>query len=143
MITRKSFFIVASLLFFISFISFSQKHTMKIKIDGMHCAAGCAMYIQNELNNMEGVVEANINFNESVGDIILKKRTKETEVLAFVNDLKGGAYQASILKAEIKSCSKGKSCCQKTGKKIADCDKKSSGCCTGSSGKKECSKKKK
>ena len=78
---------------------------------------------------------------ESVGEIIFKKRIKEQEVLAFVNDLKGGAYQASMLKEEVKSCSKGKSCCKKTGKKVNDCDKKSSGCCSGSSAKKECSKK--
>ena len=143
MVTTNRFFIITAALFFISFTLFSQKKTMKIKIDGMHCAAGCAMYIQNELTNMDGVVEANINFTESVGEIILKKRTKEEEVLSFVNDLKGGAYQASILKDEVKSCSKGKSCCKKTGNKVENCDKKSSGCCSSSSSKKECSKNKK
>jgi len=140
MITRNSFFIITSALFFISFTLFSQKNTVNIQIEGMKCEAGCAMYIQNELENMKGVVEASIDFKQSEGTIILKKRSSETDVVSFINKLKGGAYKASIidnttnqinLNRGSKSCSKGKSCCQKTGQKVTTCDNKSKGCCAG------------
>lgn len=35
-------------------------------------------------------------------------------------------------KETAKKCSKGDACCAKTGKKVADCDKKSQGCCKSS-----------
>ncbi len=141
MTTRIGFLTISTVLFFLfTFNIFSQKNTINIKINGMMCQAGCAMYIQNELENMKGVVEASIDFNESVGEITLKKKTSESEVVSFINTLKNGAYKASIidnttnqinLNQEKKSCSKGKSCCQKTGKKVATCDNKSKGCCSG------------
>jgi hypothetical protein len=34
-----------------------------------------------------------------------------------------------------KKCSKGDSCCKKTGKTVANCDKKKEGCCKSGSGK--------
>ena len=122
-----------------SIFSFSQDNEVTIKIDGMHCAAGCAMYIQDQLNKMDGIVEASIDFNESIGLVKFNDKTKQKKIINFVNELKGGAYNASIFKK--KDCSKGKSCCKVTGKKNAACDKKSSGCC--SSSKRECSKSKK
>ena len=97
---------------------------------------------------MKGVVEASIDFNKAEGEIILKKRTSEAIIISQINNLKGGAYKASIinnvtnqniLKSGNKSCSKGKSCCQKTGKKVASCDNKSKGCCSGGSSKKNTS----
>ena len=136
---KKNIFITA-LLFMISFVVFSQNNTMKIKIDGMKCQAGCAMFIESELNKMRGVVEASIDFSDSTGEVVMKKRTSESSVLSRINKLKGGSYQATIindatnqlmLKQDTKTCSKGKSCCQMTGKKVASCDNKSKGCCSG------------
>jgi len=148
MTTRFGFFKLSIVLFLIFvFSSFSQKNTINVKIDGMMCQAGCAMYIENELEGMKGVVEASIDFNKSVGEITLKKRKSSSEkaVVEFINDLKGGAYKASIidnatnqikLNKGAKSCSKGSSCCQKTGKKVVTCDNKSKGCCSGGKTKK-------
>tara|TARA_B100001287_G_C22667050_1_gene523329 strand:- start:1082 stop:1585 length:504 start_codon:yes stop_codon:yes gene_type:complete len=136
---KKNIFITA-LLFMISFFVFSQNNTMKIKIDGMKCQAGCAMFIESELNKMRGVVEASIDFSDSTGEVVMKKRISESSVLGRINKLKGGSYQATIindatnqlmLKQGSKTCSKGKSCCQMTGKKVASCDNKSKGCCSG------------
>lgn len=122
----------------------AKKNTVNIKIDGMKCEAGCAMYIQNELENMKGVAQASIDFTKSEGEITLKKRTSDSDIVLFINELKGGAYKASIidnatnqinLDPDLKSCSKGKSCCQKTGQKVATCDNKSKGCCASASKK--------
>ena len=143
MIMKKNIFITA-LLFMISFVVFSQNNTMKIKIDGMKCQAGCAMFIESELNKMRGVVEASIDFSDSTGEVVMKKRTSESSVLSRINKLKGGSYQATIIndatnqlmfKQGSMTCSKGKSCCQKTGKKVASCDNKSKGCCSGATKK--------
>ena len=140
---KKNIFITA-LLFMISFVAFSQNNTMKIKIDGMKCQAGCAMFIESELNKMRGVVEASIDFSDSTGEVVMKKRTSESSVLSRINKLKGGSYQATIindvtnqlmLNQGSKTCSKGKSCCQMTGKKVASCDNKSKGCCSGATKK--------
>ena len=140
---KKNIFITA-LLFMISFVVFSQNNTMKIKIDGMKCQAGCAMFIESELNKMRGVVEASIDFSDSTGEVVMKKRTSESSVLSRINKLKGGSYQATIinnvtnqlmLKQGSKTCSKGKSCRQKTGIKVASCDNKSKGCCSGATKK--------
>ena len=74
MTTRIGFLTISTVLFFLfTFNLVSQKNTISIKIDGMMCQAGCAMYIQDELENMKGVVGASIDFNESVGEITLKK----------------------------------------------------------------------
>ena len=140
---RKNIFIT-TLMFMITFTLFAQNNTMKIKIDGMKCKAGCAMFIESELNKMRGVVEASIDFSDSTGEVVMKKRTSESSVLSRINKLKGGSYQASIindatnqlmLNQGSKTCSKGKSCCQKTGKKVASCDNKSKGCCSGATKK--------
>jgi len=141
MITLKKSRILLYLLLSISFSLFSQESTIKINIEGMHCAAGCAMYIENELNKMDGVVEASIDFNEKMGEIKFNNDIKKKDILKYVNNLKSGAYNASISKNKTQACSKGKTCCQVTGKKNKSCDKKALGCC--SSSKKECSKSKK
>ena len=143
MIMKKNIFFTA-LLFMFSFIVFSQNNTMKIKIDGMKCKAGCAMFIESELNKMRGIVEASIDFSNSTGEVVMKKRISESSVLNQINNLKGGSYQARIindvtnqimLKQGSKTCSKGKSCCQMTGKTVASCDNKSKGCCSGATKK--------
>ena len=134
-------FSIALVLFFtFSFSIVSQKNTVNIKIDGMMCQKGCAMYIESELEKMKGVVEASIDFNQSEGEIVLRKRTSKTDVVSFINNLKGGSYKAFLidnttnqinLNQGSKVCSKGKSCCQKTGQKVVACDNKSKGCCSG------------
>ena len=74
MITRIGFLSTA-LILFITFTAsvFSQKNTVNVKIDGMMCQAGCAMFIESELKKIKGVVEASIDFNKAEGEIILKK----------------------------------------------------------------------
>ena len=65
----------------ISFVVFSQNNTMKIKIDGMKCQAGCAMFIESELNKMRGVVEASIDFSDSTGEVVMKKESQSHRFL--------------------------------------------------------------
>ena len=146
--TKFKFFIILSFLVLFSTISFAQNtvesNLMSVKIEGMHCANGCAMSIQKKLNNTDGILEANVDFTSSVAMIEYNSSTDQTAILSLINEMKGGAYEASLVtseKSEKKACSKGKKCCKVNGKVNSDCDQKSSGCCSGS--KKECSSKKK
>ena len=42
---------------------------------------------------------------------------------------KASCTKDKVKESTSKKCSKGDACCSKTGKKVADCDKKKQGCC--------------
>jgi hypothetical protein len=42
---------------------------------------------------------------------------------------KSSCSKDKVKESTSKKCSKGDACCSKTGKKVADCDKKKQGCC--------------
>ena len=142
------FFTILLFLISFSFIGVSQNTDsgtlLAVKIDGMHCAGGCAMSIERTLNNTVGITDANVDFSSSVAMIEYDPSIDEITILTLIREMKGGAYDVSLLSNEgptTKKCSKGKQCCKVSGKVNSDCDQKSSGCCSGS--KKECSSKKK
>lgn len=122
----------------------SKKSTSKyvnVKIEGMHCAGGCAKSIENKLNATEGLV-AMVNFGSQMALVEYDTNLfSEQEIISIINNHQGGKFSASLLSDNSShSCSKGKQCCQKTGKLNASCDNKSKGCC--SSASKQCNKKK-
>ena len=145
--SKFKFFTTLLLVLVFSAISFSQNKNagdiISVKIEGMHCASGCAMSIQKKLNNTDGILDANVDFSSSIALIEYDTSTDKNDIINLINEMKGGAYEASLISNDLskKSCSKGKKCCKVTGKTNANCDQKSSGCC--SSSKKECSSKKK
>ena len=117
-------------LFFVFAIScsFAQNNTsFNLKIEGMHCAGGCAKMIENSLNQNEGISAA-VDFQNSSAAIIYdSQRFSETEIVDMINGYRGGKFTASVPKVSNKSnqamtCAKGKNCCQKTGKKDASCN---------------------
>ena len=121
----------------------SMKSTSKyvnVKIEGMHCAGGCAKSIERQLNNTDGVT-AMVSFANSQALIEYDTQTYSDEsILDIINNYQDGKFTASLLNDSAhKGCSKGSKCCQKTGKLNPTCDNKSKGCCAGS--KKECKKK--
>jgi len=121
----------------------SKKSTSKyvnVKIEGMHCAGGCAKSIERQLNNTDGVT-AMVSFANSQALIEYDTQTFSDEsILDIINNYQDGKFTASLLNDTAhKGCSKGAKCCQKTGKLNPTCDNKSKGCCAGS--KKECKKK--
>ena len=130
-------------------ISFAQDNTnsnnskikyVNVKIEGMHCAVGCAKSIENQLNNTEGLV-AMVNFDNSKA--LVEYDTKlfsDKDVVDIINNYQGGKYTASLLDVKKSTCSKGKQCCQKTGKPNPSCDNTAKGCCSSAS-KKTCQKK--
>ena len=116
-------------LFFVFAISlcFAQTNTsLNITIEGMHCAGGCAKMIENSLNQNEGISAA-VDFQNSSAAIIYDSELfSKTEIVEMINGYRGGKFTASLSGSNNKldqssNCSKGKNCCQKTGKKDASC----------------------
>jgi mercuric ion binding protein len=138
---------------------------MTMTIEGMTCAMGCARAIEVELNNIEGVEAAKVNFEAANATLTYNgSLTSESSIVDFVNNYKNGSYKAVASKkaccaskkkacsaeekakceAAKKSCSEkaSKACCAKKVEKScgADCTKP---CCAKADEKKcgtECTK---
>lgn len=116
-------------LFFVFAISlcFAQTNTsLNLTIEGMHCAGGCAKMIENSLNQNDGILAA-VDFQNSSAAIIYdSEKFSEAEIVTMINGYRGGKFTALAPNVSNKStkaaCSKGKNCCQKSGKKDASCD---------------------
>ena len=147
---QSKFFQTFLIIFCFSLFSFSQDNSssssdvMAVKVEGMHCAGGCAMALQKVLNNTDGVVAANVDFSSSMAMIEYDSTIDQEDIMSVLQKHRGGAYEITLVSGSnqaSKSCSKGKQCCKVNGKVNANCDQKSSGCC--SSASKECASNKK
>tara|TARA_B100000965_G_C19401741_1_gene673565 strand:+ start:379 stop:858 length:480 start_codon:yes stop_codon:yes gene_type:complete len=114
--------------------SFSQNSFLNLTINGMHCAGGCAKAIENTLNKNDGITAA-VNFTAQSASIIYdSEKFSENDIIRMINKYRDGKFTASSSTSDKtkNSCSKGKNCCQKTGKNNPTCDNKSKGCCASS-----------
>ena len=122
--------------------AFAQNSSLNVAIQGMHCAGGCAKMIENSLNKNDGI-SAVVDFSNSSATIIYDSQLfSDTEIVEMINGYRGGKFTASLPANQSVTCTKGKSCCKKTGKKNAQCDNKNSGCCSSSNTSKSTKKKK-
>ena len=79
---------------------------VNVQIEGMHCAGGCAKYIENQLNNTEGLV-AMVNFANSQALIAYDTQLfSDGDVVDIINTYQGGKFKASLLDAKKSTCSK-------------------------------------
>ena len=121
-------------------ISFAQDNKyINLNIDGLHCAAGCARYVQTELNKNEGIV-ALVNFANKQAIVEYDTNVySDKQIISMINSYQGGKkYTASLVTNNPSTCSKGANCCKKTGKANPSCDNSAKGCCSSA----KCSKKK-
>jgi copper chaperone CopZ len=85
---------------------------MSMNIDGMTCAMGCARAIEVELNNIDGVEQAMVNFDSKNAVLSYNPElTSEVYLVDFVNTYRKGAFSASLVevtKEAKKSCCSGK-----------------------------------
>ena len=127
------------LCFTISF-SFAQDNKyMNLNIEGLHCAAGCARYVQTELNKNDGI-SALVDFNNKQAIIEYDSSIySDKQIIGIINSYQGGKkYRASLMSNNATTCSKGAQCCKKTGKPNPACNNNAKGCCSSP----KCSKKK-
>ncbi|WP_275315080.1 cation transporter [Tenacibaculum bernardetii] len=106
---------------------------LSLSISGMTCEIGCAKKIASDLSKKEGVLEANVVFNDSIANVKYDANiTNKADLIAFVEGIgSGDMYKAS--ETSKKECKEGctMTCCAKkdTEKKTCDADCKKE-CCT-------------
>ena len=64
-------------------------------ISGMMCKMGCAKAIENNLNKMEGVQNASVDFETSIATVLYNSSFLKTEDLALTVINTGDAYTVS------------------------------------------------
>lgn len=104
-----------------------KKQEVAISISGMTCEIGCAKLIESKLNKQEGVLEANVVFNDSIANVKFDpSKTNKASLIAFVGGIAGNMYKATETTAK-KTCSADckKACCETKEAKTcaADCKK--------------------
>lgn len=74
--------------------------TASFTIKGMTCAIGCAKTIEEELNGLEGVQKATVDFDKELATVSYDKRLLNTEKLIKVVEATadGKTYKVSNLK---------------------------------------------
>ena len=86
---------------------------------------------QTSVENTENVkIEQTVKDSKSSDYQKCSSKSSEKKTSSCSKDKKSDGYSKSSSKKDsAKKCSKGEKCCAKTGKIVADCDKKSKGCC--------------
>jgi len=92
-----------------------KSNSMSMKIEGMTCAMGCARAIEVELNNLEGVEKARVDFDAAKADLTFNASViSEAAIVDFVNKYRKGAFKASVDSAKKCGAECTKPCCAKT-----------------------------
>ncbi|TDQ28766.1 cation transporter [Tenacibaculum caenipelagi] len=96
-------------------------------ISGMTCEIGCAKKIASDLNKKEGVLEANVIFNDSIANVKFDaNKTNKAELMAFVNGINEAYKTSEISKEACKADCKMECCANKTDAEKTACEKE---CC--------------
>jgi Cu+-exporting ATPase len=109
---------------------------MAMSIKGMTCAMGCARAIEVELNNLDGIETARVDFKAANAQLTYNSAlTSEATIVDFVNNYRNGSFAASVVAAKTCGADCTKSCCAKVDAKKcgADCKKP---CCSEADAKK-------
>ena len=105
----------------------------EMSVSGMHCPMGCARALEVELNKINGVNLAKVDFDNSSAELSFDPLIiSEASILSFVNNYREGSFSAKkVLK---KNCNPSEcdkpDCCKKVEKKQvkSGCQKS---CCSG------------
>ena len=74
----------------------------EMTIDGMSCQAGCAAYIDEELEKVSGVVSADVSFENKLALINYDNSLiSEYDIVSLINSLKDSAYSVASVDVEI------------------------------------------
>ena len=69
-----------------------------LSIDGMMCEKGCKSTIQSHLNEMEGVLEASVDYEAKKAEIKFDNRiTSSKKCIKMINNLADGIYSATLV----------------------------------------------
>ena len=72
-----------------------NKAEVKMAVEGMTCAMGCARYIEEKVEGMVGVVASTVNFDEKIATFEFDKTaTSAEEIQEFISNIHDGQYKA-------------------------------------------------
>jgi len=75
--------------------------TVDMKVEGMVCAMGCAKYIQDNVAEMDGVIESQVDFENGEAHFVFDaSKVDGSEIEEFINEIHDGQYKASIYALE-------------------------------------------
>ena len=98
---------------------------MTMTIEGMTCAMGCARAIEVELNNIDGVEGAKVDFKSANATLSYNgSLTSESSIVDFVNNYRNGTFKASVAAAKKCGADCTKPCCDKAKKACCANEKK-------------------
>lgn len=70
-----------------------SKSVMEIKVDGMSCSHSCAPYIQKKLSKTEGVLDAQVTFENKTAIVTIdENKVKPDEVVNVIKTIADGQY---------------------------------------------------
>jgi|GEM_PF-358809 len=74
-----------------------NKVEVKMEVEGMTCAMGCAKYIEDKVGGMGGIIASTVNFEEKMATFEFDKtQTSPEDIQQFINDIHEGQYKAKI-----------------------------------------------
>lgn len=75
-----------------------NKTEVKMEIEGMVCAMGCAKYIEDEVADLNGIVASKVDFEAGVGSFEFDKSAMTAEeIQTFISEIHDGQYKAKVL----------------------------------------------
>ncbi|TDD78500.1 heavy-metal-associated domain-containing protein [Flavobacterium caseinilyticum] len=82
-------------------IAAANLQTASFSVEGMSCAIGCAKTIQEDLNGLEGVQKATVDFDTKLGTVTFDKTVQTPEKLTKVVEAAadGKTYKVSNMKS--------------------------------------------
>lgn len=98
---RKLYFLLVSLIV-LGCSSPVEQVSLDMEIKGMSCGHSCAPYLQKQIKATEGVLEANVSFEDSSAHVTIDKNVvSQEELIKKINGLVEGKYN-------VESCTENK-----------------------------------
>lgn len=84
-----------------------NKSAVKMEIDGMVCAMGCAKYIEDKVADLDGILSSKVDFEAGIADFEFDQSAMTAEeIQTFISEIHDGQYKATLVteqKEEVKT----------------------------------------
>lgn len=75
-----------------------NKSAVKMEIDGMVCAMGCAKYIEDKVADLDGILSSKVDFEAGLADFEFDKSAMTAEeIQTFISEIHDGQYKATLV----------------------------------------------
>jgi len=75
-----------------------NKSAVKMEIDGMVCAMGCAKYIEDKVADLDGILSSKVDFEAGFADFEFDRSAMTAEeIQTFISEIHDGQYKATLV----------------------------------------------